>query len=886
MLNLVEAATYARGVERWENLGAAVKAAQDAETSPRFANLRQAVLAAKKAAYEEKGGAGSGSQAGHGFGGNRYTGGISEGGPNGSNPVPIRNFAYDAARQLAGRASPAQVLSDQTRVELNIQGARTMSSPAISKEEARNFTEGWDEPQANPYKAALLLEASQKYGGQLTDPQRSLIRTQIMGMAQGTDVDEAREGAAELLKAQYAIQQGIYKGGVGIGVNDGKVLLSRGIAYYDEGKIPQALRGLGTEWTRVSIQSGPLSSWTIHEENAIAFAKDQFGTAGGRTFALAAEREGIPGISAEPIGYELAWDVPTERIISDGIHGMGAEQIGEHVITGSSTPDEVWARMTAGRTPSERARAGWTAQLTAPGGALFTGGKAATEPFNPDDEPNNFEWCHILLAEGPMKVKAAGEKGGAGSGSQVGHGFGGNRYTGGISEGGMQTHGPRLSKMQLPPTKINPLLDATRRSTIDFDKIGNQAADLSRSPIMSDYIEQHVPTPDATPASHVKSTIVQTLAVDTGLTYDRANQMISTWARSSSDTTPDSVALQIAASTKFGIDPGAYLREQFDFMKGGYRAALEDGPPAPRTDVDSQGRLLMGPDSIEGHMDPEQNTKWNDATHALNEAIKMSMVMDQETSFVVPKEYMARSSDADPKPGGTVIGVDQQSHEFYVPFPGYGTHIYTTTSGWVQQPLEDGSVRFTRDNTLVYADDSNGTNFLQPTTDQPMAWADRLGDAQRVVGAIYQRTQAALAANGVKDMVVFRGMNWTLASEIPDALRQQASDLHGPVENQDQRIGTKMGENFVSMDLNPLSSFSVNVDAARQFGGGSRGVVLGIRVPADRIFSLASTGPGCLHEGEVVVVGGPSDLYGGRGYPPDPDTLGSPGGYAQSEFYG
>ena len=78
----------------------------------------------------------------------------------------------------------------------------------------------------------------------------------------------------------------------------------------------------------------------------------------------------------------------------------------------------------------------------------------------------------------------------------------------------------------------------------------------------------------------------------------------------------------------------------------------------------------------------------------------------------------------------------------------------------------------------------------------------------------------------------------------------------------------------------------MNADASRQFGGGSRGVVLGIRVPADRIFSLASTGPGCLHEGEVVVVGGPSDLYGGRGYPPDPDTLGSPGGYARSEFYG
>lgn len=328
-------------------------------------------------------------------------------------------------------------------------------------------------------------------------------------------------------------------------------------------------------------------------------------------------------------------------------------------------------------------------------------------------------------------------------------------------------------------------------------------------------------------SGELKNEVVTKLAAATGMPYDRANQMIKTWSHSSTDTEPDSIALQTAAAKRFGVDPGAYIKEKADYMAGGYRAALEAGPPPART---AETPFTTG--ILEGAP----------AMHALNDAIEMSQKMDPTTSFVVPKEYFApRNGNAD-----------------HLPFPGYGEHIYMESDGWVQQPLEDGSVRFTHDNATNGVDNIGAPNGS-------ITWHDRMDDASRTVGAIYANTQQVLAEAGVKEVTVFRGMNWNGdpnlgfaerdAAEVADPSRGMPKDLwamrEGDVED-------------VTVKLNPLSSFSVNVDTAWKFGDGDRGRIFGVTVPASRVFSFPSTGPGSLSEGEVILTGGPTDLHGGQ----------------------
>ena len=65
-----------------------------------------------------------------------------------------------------------------------------------------------------------------------------------------------------------------------------------------------------------------------------------------------------------------------------------------------------------------------------------------------------------------------------------------------------------------------------------------------------------------------------------------------------------------------------------------------------------------------------------------------------------------------------------------------------------------------------------------------------------------------------------------------------------------------------SLQLQPISSFSTFYSIARSFGSGSFGAsgnqtVLAVQVPVEHILSTATTGFGCLSEGEVTVLAHP-----------------------------
>jgi len=116
------------------------------------------------------------------------------------------------------------------------------------------------------------------------------------------------------------------------------------------------------------------------------------------------------------------------------------------------------------------------------------------------------------------------------------------------------------------------------------------------------------------------------------------------------------------------------------------------------------------------------------------------------------------------------------------------------------------------------------------------------GIAEKYLRAVYEITQEELSSRRIKEVMLLRGVE--LAPDEPWPERE--------------------GEIF-SHTSNPLSSWSMSMFTAEYFAGSTfgaapnRGVVFAIKVPAERIFSTAVTGAGCLLETEVILIGGVTD---------------------------
>jgi hypothetical protein len=429
------------------------------------------------------------------------------------------------------------------------------------------------------------------------------------------------------------------------------------------------------------------------------------------------------------------------------------------------------------------------------------------------------------------KTKGVEEKGGAGSGRTAGHGFGGNQW---VKVGGEGV----LANPNDPVKAMQGLQRRVRASCAGFDKTVYRTLDK--------YNENQPTSGRKEEREALKDAVADEIAARSGLSYERSNAMIKTWAKSSTDTEPDSIALQMAVAAKFNINPGAYLSERAAYMAGGFRDVIAAGPPPVRNDIDNSGNLLMGQDSIMGHSEinpSDYNENWNDANKAFSTAILMSMELDKTTTFIIPKEYATTGS------------INHGYGDFpFRPFPGYGLSVYTHSEGFKEETLPNGDLRFTRDNTLSGPpENANPASFES----QPIDLEQRMSDAAKVVDAMYAHTQEVLAASDIKELTVFRGMHFHADDpEPPEALKPLI-----PTSWEETTPGHPRDTNpqAVEIDLNPISSFSVNSHSAEDFaGGGVRGLVFATTVPAERVFSLPSTGLGCLREGEVVVIGGPT----------------------------
>lgn len=164
---------------------------------------------------------------------------------------------------------------------------------------------------------------------------------------------------------------------------------------------------------------------------------------------------------------------------------------------------------------------------------------------------------------------------------------------------------------------------------------------------------------------------------------------------------------------------------------------------------------------------------------------------------------------------------------------------------------------------LDWAAPDDGDDWVvDPHHEDDDVWVDH-ADAflDAYVEAQYEATQKHLAERGVTSVAAHRGVGWAHgAAHAPaDAATWTAEER----TLQDAPVG---------IDLTAASSWSTERHTAGRFarmavkdhvraGVGAVEAVYTAQIPAERIWSTPQTGPGCLDEREVVVIGGPAAAW-------------------------
>lgn len=141
----------------------------------------------------------------------------------------------------------------------------------------------------------------------------------------------------------------------------------------------------------------------------------------------------------------------------------------------------------------------------------------------------------------------------------------------------------------------------------------------------------------------------------------------------------------------------------------------------------------------------------------------------------------------------------------------------------------------------------------RPQTDADGWGANNSDDAKRrLLRETYEHTQQTLRNMGIKpnDLVmIYRGAE--TPEKIDTAIRWGDNVSWRNKENRDSIIHADATQEITT---NPLSSWALTPIIAKRFGPDAS--IYSAAVRAKDIFSLSTTGPGCLTESEVVLLGG------------------------------
>lgn len=126
--------------------------------------------------------------------------------------------------------------------------------------------------------------------------------------------------------------------------------------------------------------------------------------------------------------------------------------------------------------------------------------------------------------------------------------------------------------------------------------------------------------------------------------------------------------------------------------------------------------------------------------------------------------------------------------------------------------------------------------------EQTADYQEKYGDVYSAfLRAQYDNTQEFLKSQGVTELEVYRGINNLEDSEMAQVNSAREQD----------------------MQFRPLTSWTVDEAVAFKFAGGDyheevseSAAMVHATIPASQVFSIPATGVGCLHEAEVVALGG------------------------------
>jgi hypothetical protein len=108
--------------------------------------------------------------------------------------------------------------------------------------------------------------------------------------------------------------------------------------------------------------------------------------------------------------------------------------------------------------------------------------------------------------------------------------------------------------------------------------------------------------------------------------------------------------------------------------------------------------------------------------------------------------------------------------------------------------------------------------------------------------AQYDETQEFLRSQGITELMGWRGMKWS----------EGGADK--PQDNFD--FADRLTPGKIKAKMQPINSYAWDVDIARGFAfGADKSAVVGVRIPAERIYSIPHTGAGVFAEKELVVFG-------------------------------
>ena len=236
----------------------------------------------------------------------------------------------------------------------------------------------------------------------------------------------------------------------------------------------------------------------------------------------------------------------------------------------------------------------------------------------------------------------------------------------------------------------------------------------------------------------------------------------------------------------------------------------------------------------------------------------------REVAAKLQDTWMATASDSNPLSWGLQLaaaeltGTDRSAADAFFATAGSGDQMGNRPDDYGQSIGLDPVVPLTVGDTEVDKHD------VEPG-DLPglQAQAERIADSpavQAYVAQVYEDTQARLKELGITEVTLYRGVqfaNGALSdSETSDGVLLPIDPYNGMVDP---------GEKSDVVSLNPLTSFSADFETAHDSFGASgddrNGYVFTTTFPADRIFSLPTSGPGCLNEVEALVLGGPTKAW-------------------------